>query len=400
VETFEAASANTRFAPALVDSGSNPNQAAHAVQRIAVAGLGHPSIGKMYLPNFSPCHEANPATCQLGGGAQSDFFTQIGPLTLTTTSLMEFDQAINTEDRFDGGTLEIKVGMPFTGNEATPYPDNVTVFDLGDYIIEGGYNSKLDGTLNGVPLSALLGRRSFSGVKPLHHVRVSLRSFAPGARHNPNSLPVFIRFRETSDAATSPGIDSGRFMDNLVVRNMGASGTVQVNQVASRKTHANTGTLDLPLALTGEHTTESRTGGQNGDHTIVFKFGAPITGVTGATVTGGTATVSSSGSGENSSEYVVNLTGVGNTQVVTVQLTGVSDACGNTTAAISASMGALLGDTNGDRTVNGGDAQDTRNRSGQPANTENLRADVNLDGAVNSGDAIVVRRQSGTTTTP
>jgi hypothetical protein len=396
LETFETAAASNRFAPPLTESGANPNQASHTVQRIQVAGLGHPSAGKMYLPNFSPCHEADPSTCQLGGGAQSDFFTQIGPLTLSPTSLMEFDQTMNTEDRFDGGTLEIKVGTPFTGNEATPYPDNVTVFDLGDYMIEGGYNSKLDGTLNGAPLSALLGRRSFSGLKPLHHVRVSLRSFAPGGRHNPQGLPVYIRFRETSDAATSPGIDSGRFIDNLVVHNMGGTGAVELQQVVSRKNHGEAGRFDIPMPLSGPRGIECRTGGANGEHTLVFRFAAPLTNVGSATVTSGTGTVTSAEMGESEHELVVGLTGVANAQVLTVSLGNVSDSCGNTTASISVPMGVLLGDTTSNGEVNASDVSQVKTVSGQPVAAANFRTDVNVNGAINSSDIGLIKANSGT----
>jgi hypothetical protein len=58
-------------------------------------------------------------------------------------------------------------------------------------------------------------------------------------------------------------------------------------------------------------------------------------------------------------------------------------------------MDVLLGDSNGDLSVNSADAQQTRNRSGQLVDTTNFRSDVNVDGVVNSADATVVRRQSG-----
>ena len=56
----------------------------------------------------------------------------------------------------------------------------------------------------------------------------------------------------------------------------------------------------------------------------------------------------------------------------------------------------LIGDTNGDRFVNSGDALQTRNRSGQVTDETNFRSDVNVDGLVNSGDTTVVRSRSGT----
>jgi hypothetical protein len=54
-----------------------------------------------------------------------------------------------------------------------------------------------------------------------------------------------------------------------------------------------------------------------------------------------------------------------------------------------------VGDTNGDRVVNGGDAIQTRSRSGQAVDGTNFRSDVNTDGNINGGDSIIVRGRSG-----
>jgi hypothetical protein len=59
-------------------------------------------------------------------------------------------------------------------------------------------------------------------------------------------------------------------------------------------------------------------------------------------------------------------------------------------------IGVLLSDTNGDGFVHAGDAQQTRNRSGQATDATNFRSDVNTDGFVNSGDTTAVRTRSGT----
>jgi hypothetical protein len=58
-------------------------------------------------------------------------------------------------------------------------------------------------------------------------------------------------------------------------------------------------------------------------------------------------------------------------------------------------MNLLIGDTNGDRAVNSGDALQTRGRSGQTTNGTNFRSDVNTDSAINGGDALLVRSRSG-----
>jgi hypothetical protein len=232
LETFETAAADSRFNPALNEATTNPNQALQLFQRITVADLGTPGLGKMYSPDFSPGHEANGCNPDpgpfTGCGGQSDFSTQIGPFNgagnplLTPTSIMEFDNAIAAESGFDGGVLEIKVGSAFVNADATPFPDNTSVWDLGDYLIEGYYNARLDGALpagNGFG-SELQGRRAYTGIKGPHHVRADLRNFAPGGLHNPTGQPVYIRFRMTSDVASAAGTDAGWFVDNLVINNL------------------------------------------------------------------------------------------------------------------------------------------------------------------------------------
>ena len=207
-ETFEAASANDRFTPSLQDSGT-PNQALPAFQRVPNIDFGGTTSTGMYAPDFDPGSD----------GAPSDMSAIIGPLTLTADSVMEFDHLFRTESAFDGGVMELAIGAP--AFNATPFPDNTTTFDLGNHFIQNGYNGKLDGTLNGVILSPLQGRRAFTGSGGLSRVKISLRAFAGGLL-NPNSSPVYIRFRMTSDAATTAGPASGWYIDNVVVNNLAA----------------------------------------------------------------------------------------------------------------------------------------------------------------------------------
>ena len=211
-ETFSSSAANNRFAPPLIDSAT-PNQGLAAFQRVPGVDFGGSSSAAMYAPNFDPNSD--------GTGAPSDFSAAIGPLNLTGNSLMEFDHFFRTEAFFDGGVMEIAVGT--ASFNATPFPDNVTTFDLGNHMIQNGYNAKLDGELvAGVPLSPLQGRRAFTGVRGLSRVRIALRAFAPGGVHNPTGAPVFIRFRMTSDAGSTAGAASGWYLDNVVVNNLEA----------------------------------------------------------------------------------------------------------------------------------------------------------------------------------
>jgi hypothetical protein len=152
---------------------------------------------------------------------------------------MQFDNFVNAENTFDGGVIEIGVGAPPNAGSSTPFPDNATTYDAGDYIIEGYYNGHLDGSLPACPPtgscfgSALQGRRAFTGLKGLHSVRIALGSFAPGQVRNPNSLPVYIRFRMSSDVATANGVDAGWYVDNLVINNLTSTAACTANVAAA-----------------------------------------------------------------------------------------------------------------------------------------------------------------------
>jgi uncharacterized delta-60 repeat protein len=160
----------------------------------------------------------------------------------------------------------------------------------------------------------------------------------------------------------------------------------------SRKTHGVNGpAFDVNLALAGAPAIESRSGGANGVHQLVFSFAGAVT-IGNATVTSGSGNVSMV-SGNGTSTVTVDLTGVGDAQRITLQLGNVST--GTSSADVSIKMGVLLGDSNSDGTVNAGDAQQTRTRSGDTLNLTNFRSDCNLDGSLNSGDATIVRTRSG-----
>jgi hypothetical protein len=163
--------------------------------------------------------------------------------------------------------------------------------------------------------------------------------------------------------------------------------------VVSRKTHGGAGDFDVDL-LNANPGIECRTGPTSGNHTVLVTFGAPVT-VNNVTVTpgaGGTATMA--GSSVNGSVVTVNLTGVSNAQTLTINLIGVSD--GTHSGNVTVPMGVLLGDTTGDRFVNSADISQTKSQSGQSVGASNFREDVNTDGFLNSADISLVKSKSGT----
>lgn len=178
--------------------------------------------------------------------------------------------------------------------------------------------------------------------------------------------------------------------------NASCATTAPLLGVVSAKTHGTAGEFDIALPLTGNPGIECRTGGPNGNHTLVFTFANPLTAVSGASVTSGTGSVSSSAIGSNTHEYIVNLTGVANAQRITVTLTGASDTAGNTTPSLAVTMGVLLGDTTANGAVNSSDISQTQSQSGIALSNSNFREDVTVNGAINSSDISAVQGQSGT----
>ncbi|MEY2547388.1 MAG: large repetitive protein [Verrucomicrobiota bacterium] len=158
--------------------------------------------------------------------------------------------------------------------------------------------------------------------------------------------------------------------------------------VASRKTHGGAGTFDIPLPQSGTRGVECRSGGVNGDFTIVFTFQFPV-------VNCGTSPNGAVQPGLTPNECVVQMTGVPSGQYATASLNGVLDNHSNQ-GNVSATFGVLLGDTTGDGFVNSSDIAQTKSQSGQFVSISNVREDVSVDGNVNSTDIAQVKSKSGT----
>jgi hypothetical protein len=167
---------------------------------------------------------------------------------------------------------------------------------------------------------------------------------------------------------------------------------VELLSVVSRKVHGTAGTFDVDLALDGSGI-ECRSGGANGDYTLVFTFANSLTNVGNVAVTAGS--VSTSGIGTDAHQYIVNLTGITNAQSLSVSLTNVHDALNNV-GDVSAIMDVLIGDTTADRSVNSADIAQTKSQSGTVVTSSNFREDVTTDGNLNSGDIALTKSKSGT----
>jgi hypothetical protein len=169
---------------------------------------------------------------------------------------------------------------------------------------------------------------------------------------------------------------------------------LQLLSAASRKTHSAAGDFSVDLPLAGQPGVECRTGGVDGDHTLMFTFSNPI--VSGnISVTGGLGMVTGAPTFIGDT-MVVNLTGIVNAQILTVTLSSVNDSFSQILPDTTLSAGFLLGDTNGNGSVNAGDVAQTKAQSGQAVTAANFREDVNVNGSINAGDVALVKSKSGT----
>jgi hypothetical protein len=180
-------------------------------------------------------------------------------------------------------------------------------------------------------------------------------------------------------------VDATRSFDFQV----GTVSTVPLLSVGSRKVHTGVGFFDVDLPLAGPPGIECRTGGANGNYTMVFTFSNPVASC-------GSASTGSVSSGPLSTQCTVNLTGVPNAHFLTVNLIGVADTACNT-GNVSGTMGVLTGDTNADGNVDGTDVSQTKSKSGSSLSVtpSAFREDINLDGFVDGTDVSFVKSRSG-----
>ncbi len=205
---------------------------------------------------------------------------------------------------------------------------------------------------------------------------------------------IQFRWRFVSD----PGAQfKGFYLDDIGVSNVrlpnacsaAVPGVPVLIGAGTRAAHGAAGSFDTEMLLNGSGV-EPRTGG---NFTAVLHFDRPLQSGN-ASVSAGVGTAGAVTFSGN--DMLVNLTGVGDQQKLTLTATNVTAVTGGgVLSSVNAVMGFLIGDTSGDGTVNAGDAQQTRSNSGQLTDGTNFRYDVNRDGTINGGDAIIVRSKAG-----
>ncbi len=163
--------------------------------------------------------------------------------------------------------------------------------------------------------------------------------------------------------------------------------------VVSRKMHGTVGAFDVSidktLAITDAITVEPRSIGSG--HNVVFNFNDSINAIGGVTVVDGANAPVAATASATGALVTVTIPALPDNTRVTVSLTGVNGDM----PSFSASLGFLVGDANGSRSVNSSDISGVKARSGQIANTANFKFDVNASGAINSSDISAVKARSG-----
>ena len=169
----------------------------------------------------------------------------------------------------------------------------------------------------------------------------------------------------------------------------------------SRKTHGVSGDFDVNLPFTGTPGVECRSGGATNDYTVIVGFDSNVSvaGVPQAEVISGMGVIGSNGVPNggmvtvNGNNVTVPLTNVANVQTIQVRLNGVRNA--NATANIIVPMSVLVGDVNGNGTVNAADVSLCKSHLGEAANATNFRSDANANGAINAADTAIVKSNLG-----
>jgi len=165
--------------------------------------------------------------------------------------------------------------------------------------------------------------------------------------------------------------------------------------VASRKTHAALGDVDLDLDTSraaGDFVTVEPRLPASGAHLVVFKFSVPVSSAGTATcVDENGAAVGTVATSLGPGEVRVTLNSVPAVQRVQVSLTNVNGAAINVTA----SLGFLAGDVDGSGAVTASDILRTKGWDGLPASAGNFRHDVDLSSGINSLDVSEVKARSG-----
>ena len=163
-----------------------------------------------------------------------------------------------------------------------------------------------------------------------------------------------------------------------------------VTNAISRRTHSTAGSFDLDVSEPSG--VEPRA---DGPILLIVEFDKAIQAAEGLSVDSvltSNGTVSNVTMRPGNQALEIELSGVQNAQVFSIQFPGISDAY-NPAAVVTdfVCFKVLAGDANRDGTVNIFDLVLTRNRLNQSVDASTFEADVNTDGNINIFDLVHIR---------
>jgi autotransporter-associated beta strand protein len=298
-------------------------------------------------------------------------------------------------DRFAGTLVKTGTGTLTLTNSNT--------IRAGTRIENGTLRASHDGAFGGVPVSVTLNYVNVapgatltldSGATNDYIADVASLIVATGSTVNLNFTgnPDRVRSFILDGVTQPPGIYGGPLSGApKQIPQLNGSGTIfAVAKAVSRKVHGDAGAFDIDLPFAGGPGIECRDG--NGDYQIVVTFANNVT-FSYVGFIFGTGYVSSY-NGSGTSTVTANLAGVANAQIIYVIIEDLNDGSGPTNWVLP--MGILIGDVNGNGTVNASDVVAVKTQLGQPATASNFRADVNPNGIVNASDVVKVKTLLGT----
>jgi hypothetical protein len=209
---------------------------------------------------------------------------------------------------------------------------------------------------------------------------------------DPNHVTLDLNTTGASQGAKNVTITNpdGQALTGTGILTISGGAALQLNSAVSRKIHGAAGTFDIDLPLSGAPGIECRNGA--GNYTFVFTFNNNVVsgsaGVTTGTGSAGTPIFSGN-------TMTVNLTGVTDVQQITVTLIGVTDTFSQVLPNTPVNAKMLIGDTNGNSSVNSSDIAQTKAQSGATATAANFREDVTVNGSISSSDISLVKTHVG-----
>jgi hypothetical protein len=175
-----------------------------------------------------------------------------------------------------------------------------------------------------------------------------------------------------------------------------------VLNAVSRRNHGGAGAFDVDLPMSGTPGIECRTGGATSDYQVVVTFAGAVTvnGTPQAQVTSGIGDIGTGGVSNggivtvSGSTVTIPLTNLANAQTIEVTLFGVT--VGGASGNVVVPMSILIGDINGNGSVNATDVAETKSQSGRLLTATNFRSDVNATGNIDASDIAIVKSHVGT----